>query len=132
MIESGYYPEGTEFSSRAPWNQEDIPEKEFNVFCSQTLSKTSTVQTNRYIPVREREYDDAMGWHMEETEDTSDTDWAEIYHENEHYTPIQLINLFRRILADMLLGTTHSTSYIEHLIEECSDWTEDDVEYIKE
>ena len=50
MRESGYYAPGTEFHPDAPWNQVDNPEKEFDVTCCQTLSKTVSVLTCDYIP----------------------------------------------------------------------------------
>ena len=45
------YPDGLSDSTvGAPWNEESIPEKEFEVTCSQSLSKTVTVWTDNYIP----------------------------------------------------------------------------------
>lgn len=144
MSESGYYPPGAEFDPSAPYNQVDVPEKEFEVTCSQSLSKTVTVTTNNYIPGAsgvDYEPDDeggccAVGWH--DPDDTSDTDWEEEYR-NEHYTPLQLINLFRRYLSDELNailnnpeGKPNKEKFLRHLIEECSDWTEDETEVVEE
>lgn len=38
----------------APFNQSDIPEKDFDVVCSQSLSRAATVTTSNYIPLRSR------------------------------------------------------------------------------
>lgn len=48
MIESGYYPTGTEHDPRAPWNEKDIPEKELEVCVSVTLSKTVKIKVSDY------------------------------------------------------------------------------------
>ena len=139
------YPDGvSDNTPGAPWNEEFIPEKEFEVTCSQSLSKTVTVTTNNYIPGAsgvDYEPDDeggyyASGWH--DPDDTSDTNWEEEY-SNEHYTPLQLINLFKRHLSDELNAILNSTGekpnkerLLRHLIDECSDWTENETEYVED
>jgi hypothetical protein len=137
------YPMGAD-TPDAPWNEPIVPEKEFDVTCSQSLSKTVIVTTNNYIPGAEGvdyEPDDeggycAVGWH--DPDDTSDTDWEEEY-SNEHYTPLQLINLFKRHLSDelnVILNSPEEKSnkekFLRHLIDECSDWTEDETEYVED
>ena len=141
MRESGYFPAGAEFDPSAPYNEPSVPEKEFDVTCCQTLSKTVTVYTGNYTPGAsgvDYEPDDeggytAVGWH--DDDDTSDTNWADEYHENDHYTPQQLIELFKRYLEHMLddkVQVSTSPSQIKHLIEECEDWQEDETEYVEE
>lgn len=146
MHESGYYPPGAEFDPNAPYNQSDIPEEEFEVTCSQSLSRTASVWTNNYIPGAsgvDYEPDDeggcyAVGWH--DDPDTSDTNWAEEYHDNDHYTPIQLIGLYKETLKEQLKSwegmdeipsAKAQIRRIEHLIEECEGWTEDETEYVE-
>ena len=150
MYDNYNYPAGAD-NEMAPWNEESIPEKDFDVTCSQSLSKTVTVTTNNYIPGAEGvdyEPDDeggycAVGWH--DPDDTSDTDWEEEY-SNEHYTPLQLIQKFKEFLEADLEKTNkeiterenHSPirkvrkNLLKHLIEECSDWTEDETEYVED
>ena len=48
MAESGYYPAGAEYDPNAPWNQEDIPEREVEVTVSVTLSKTLKIKVSDY------------------------------------------------------------------------------------
>ena len=48
MAESGYYPAGAEHDPNAPWNQEDIPEREVEVTVSVTLSKTLKIEVSDY------------------------------------------------------------------------------------
>ena len=123
----------------APFNEVEVPERDFDVTCSQTLSRTVTVTTNNYVPGAsgcDYEPDDEGGyatvsWH--DAPDTSDTNWADEYAENEHYTPLQLINLFKRYLEDIRDNSgiaSKAPSYIKHLIEECEGWQEDETEFI--
>ena len=137
---SNYPPGLSDSTPGCPWSEPEIPEKEFDVTCSQSLSKTVTVITNNYIPGAsgvDYEPDDeggycAVGWH--DPDDTSDTNWADEYHDNEHYTPLQLIELFKKHLENELIrmGEVKNERWIKHLIEECSDWTEDDTEYVED
>ena len=145
------YPDGlSDHTVNAPWNDTDIPEKEFDVTISQTLSKDTTVTTNDYIPGAsgvDYEPDDeggycSCGWH--DPDDTSDTNWGKAYRE-EHYTPIQLIKLFKERCELELKSLDNSDTFeltpsfykkkkmeLKHLIEECEGWTEDETEYIEE
>ena len=137
---SNYPPGLSDSTPGAPWNEPEVPEKEFDVTCCQTLSKTTSVLTSNYIPGAsgvDYEPDDeggyyASGWH--DPDDTSDTNWADEYHDNEHYTPLQLIELFKKHLENELIrmGEVKNEKWIKHLIEECSDWTEDDTEYVED
>lgn len=146
MSEADFYPAGAYKDPNAPYNQVDVPEKEFDVTCSQTLSKTVSVWTNNYIPGAEGvdyEPDDeggcyAVGWH--DPDDTSDTDWVEEY-KNDHYTPLELIELYKETLKEQLkswegmddtVSAKTQIRKIEHLIEECSNWTEDEIECVEE
>lgn len=144
------YPDGlSDHTANAPWNDIDIPEKEFDVTISQTLSKDTTVTTNDYTPGAsgvDYEPDDeggycACGWH--DPDDTSDTNWGKAYRE-EHYTPIQLIKLFKERCELELKSLDNSDTFeltpsfykkkkleLKHLIEECEGWTEDETEVIE-
>jgi hypothetical protein len=134
------YPDGLSDSTiGAPWNEESVPEKDFEVTCSQSLSKTVTIWTDNYIPGASGvDYEPdgeggycACGWH--DPDDTSDTNWAEEYHYNDHYTPLQLIGLFKQCLEETLKnGLVFQTPGVtKRLIEECDGWTEDETEYIE-
>ena len=139
MRESGYFPAGAEFDPSAPYNEPVVPDEEFEVTCSQSLSKTVTVTTNNYIPGAsgvDYERDDEGGtyaspWH--DDPDTSDTNWAEEYHSNDYHTPLQLIQLFRQVLEnDLKSGIVFkSPKFTQDLINECEGWIEDETEYIE-
>ena len=49
MYDNYHYPLGAD-TPDAPWNQEEVPDEDFEITCSQSLSKTVTVTTNNYIP----------------------------------------------------------------------------------
>lgn len=48
MTESGYYPPGAEHDPNAPWNQEELTEREIEVTISVTLSKTVKIKVSDY------------------------------------------------------------------------------------
>lgn len=126
---SNYPPMSQSEWDNAPWNQSDPEEKEFKVTVSQTLSKSTTVTTSDYIPggyFPETEWD-IDGYHTvtcHEPDDTSDTDWKKAYN-NEHYTPLGLIQEFKEMLEK---NTPIPETRRKHLINECMNWIEDDLE----
>lgn len=137
---SGYYPAGlTDNTPGCPWSEPIVPEEEFEITCSQSLSRTVTVTTNNYIPGAsgvDCEPDGEGGVytsHWNDDPDTSDTNWAEEYHDNDYHTPLQLIQLLGKILEEDLKNGIHhrSPKYTESLIAECKGWIEDETEYIK-
>lgn len=128
MRESGYYPPGAEFDPRAPWNEREVPERQFDVCISQTLSKSTRVTTNDYVPEVDQDEDGVY-----ESIDTSDTDWKAAYN-NSHYTPLELIGLFKEFLEKHLPDPiVDIKGYRKHksLIKECEDWVEDELEVIE-
>ena len=130
MRESDFYPAGAYNDVNAPYNQSEVPEKEFEIVCSQTLSKTVEVFTDNYVPHVEKEYDDGISF-CHRWDDTSDTDWKEEFHNNDYHTPIQLIGLFKQFLEEQLSNgiAFKSPKYTENLIEECEGWEEDETVY---
>ena len=132
MRESRFYPPGAEFNPDAPYNQRDLDKKEFSITVSQTLSKSTTVSTNDYIPgdiYQESEWD-GDGYCTvthQEPDDTSDTYWKDAY-KMEHDTPLHLISLFKRVLEGDIVLNELPESRKKYLIQECSDWVEDDFE----
>lgn len=126
MIESGYYPPGAEFDPRAPWNEQEVPKRQFDVCVSQTLSKNTKVLTDDYD--------------LEPTEEgctditTSNTNWERVY-EGEHLTPLQLIGEFKDFLTKHLpdpIIDVKGFRRFKHLIDECEGWTEDETEVVED
>jgi hypothetical protein len=137
MFDNYNYPAGAD-NEMAPWNEPIVPDMDFDVTCSQSLSKTAEVITNDYLPgSTEVDYEREPDGSYSSTTyagvpDTSDTDWEEAYHDNDHYTPLQLIELFKRFLDDKITGKNtvpNSTSYLKRIKAECEGWFEDYVDY---
>ena len=106
------------------WNPVD--EKEFNVLCSQTLSRTVPCITNDYTCDEEIDEDGNV---VQVNVDTSETNWEDVYAENDYRTPIQLISLFRNYLSNELTGNppvSKAPSFLEHLMRDCNEWIEDE------
>ena len=122
------YPWGSD-TPDAPWNRVETPEREFNVTVSQTLSKNTTVLTDQYT---ESEVYLDPGYAMET--DTSEVNWNEEYHANDHYSPEQLIGHLKTFLTEQLnQGIVYkSPAFTKHLIEECEGWTEDEFEVVED
>jgi hypothetical protein len=134
------YPPGAAHDPSAPYNQVDVPEKDFDVTCSQSLSRTAVVTTNNYTPGAsgvDYEPDDeggccACGW--QDDDDTSDTNWSQEY-EKEHLTPIELIKKFKSLLLDIDSPELRMNPCFQHkqyYISECEGWKDDETEYIVE
>lgn len=127
MRESGYYPPGAEFDPMAPWNQIDVPERDFDITCCQVLSKNVTVTTDNYNMYFD---DEDRQNHF----DFSDTDWQAAFHENDYHTPEQLILLFKQCLEGNLSHgiVFKSPAFTKQIIKECADWTVDETEFVED
>lgn len=142
-MESGYYPPGAEHDPNAPYNQPgDPPEVEVNVMCSQTLSRTVTCETCDYNPgYIDRDEDGPY----REPDDFSDTNWDEVYR-SEHKTPLELIETLKEMCEQQLdelietpiadlkhsLEMRKKIKHLKDLIDDCSGWTEDDIEIMQD
>lgn len=132
MRDSDYYPAGAYSDPSAPYNQVEVPERDFCVTISQSLSKSTIVTTNDYIPCVEEGCDDGVGYH-DEWADTSDTDWKKVYSDCS-MTPLDIIKACESLAKQLLeQGVTCVGPYnMESLIEECQDWDEDELEVVED
>ena len=128
MYDNYNYPLGAD-TPYAPWNEQEVHKRQFDVCISQTLSKNTKVTTNDYVPEVDQDKDGVY-----ESTDTSDTDWKEAY-KNEHLTPLQLIGKFKdfltKYLPDPIIDVKEFRRF-KHLINECEGWTEDETEVVEE
>lgn len=126
MRDSDFYPMGAYLDASAPYNEVEIPEKEFEVAISQTLSKSTSIWTNQYQP----EYDEETG-HTDA--DTTYTDWKKAY-QDVAMTPLEIINVAEKIAKALMEEgkTIFAGVYLKDLVEECQDWQDDDYEVIEE
>lgn len=127
MRDRDYYPAGAYDDPNAPYNEVSVPEEDFDVVISQTLSKTTTVTTDSYNP-----YFDEEDGHV--YADTENTNWSEEYSRNDHYTPLELIELFKKHLEAELAKAedAREKEKLQDLIDECSGWEEDDIEIFED
>lgn len=130
MHDNYNYPPGAD-NEYAPWNIEDNPSTEFEVTISQTISKTTIVSTNDYIKggyFAEREWDGDGYCTLTcvEPDDTSNTDWEKAYREY-NKTPLELIKLLKDILEGKIDIDSINKPSKEILIEDCSNWVEDEL-----
>lgn len=130
------YPWGAD-TDDAPWNQVDVPEKEFEIQVSQTLVKTCDVITNKYIPGPsgvDYDSDDEGGCIQigyQEPDDTSDVDWEKEY-KDQHYTILELLAELENMAKKELESISPKSSRgreLKNIIEECQGWELDDSEY---
>jgi hypothetical protein len=124
MKESGNFPMGAAEDPAAPYREETIPELKFDVTISQTLSKTVTVKTDDYIPVKVG--NPCVRIHP----DTTNTDWRQAY-ENEHFKIQDLLQELKEYAkSDLAMSgvNTNKGKYLKKLIEACDNWIEDDYE----
>lgn len=120
------YPPGAENDPSAPWNEVSVPEREFDITISQTLSKTVTITTDNYIPEVDYETGDLYT-------NTSETDWYEVY-ENEHYTIPELLEHLQVFAKKELENVSPNSGIgreLQNIISACKDWIVDDycIEY---
>lgn len=87
MSASGYYPAGAYNDPRAPYNQPETEEEDFDMYLTYTISTDVKFSTERY----ERDFD-GYTYPTEPVED-----WKA-----EHYTPCQLINELKGYLEKHL------------------------------
>ena len=125
-------PPGAANDPSAPYNEVEVPEREFDVTISISLSRTVQCYTNKYIP----EIDEENG-HL--YVDTSDTHWSEVYGDN-HYTIPQLLEKLKEYVQkdlenihEVAESQHHNEAFLkrklEHLLEECDDWIVNEEDY---
>lgn len=140
MSAADYFPTGAYNDKNAPYNEESVPEMDFKVTVSQTLSKTVTVSTNDYIPGAsgvDYETDDeghSYAVPYQEDPDTSDTDWKAVFENCEFKIQDLLNELKRYVLSDLSMTgpNTGKGRYLRQLLEACDGWVEDDYEVSKD
>ena len=123
---SGYYPAGlTDSTPGCPWSEPVIPEKEFDVLVSQTLSRDASIYTDDYCP----EFDEETGRTYANTEET---DWKKAY-QDVAMTPLEIIGAAEKIAKALLeQGQTRVGGvYLKGLIEDCEGWAEDEMEVME-
>ena len=130
------YPPGAEHDPNAPYNQPEHPEADVDVCISQTLSKSKVCCTTDFIPgcrYAEKSYEDGelTVETVEEPNDFSDTDFAQVAEDNEFFTPLRIIEEFKSLLLTLQYKKKVSDYYIRKWLEQCEGWTDDETEVIQ-
>lgn len=140
MIESGFYAPGTEFDKNSLWNEVEYPEEEFNVTIVETLSKDVTIFTSDYNLEVDCDEDGCY-----RNCDISDTSWKEEY-KKQGCTAIETLIAVKTYLEEVRLEqlielsrcrslTTEEQKelrVVKDLIEQCSDWKQEEIEFCPE
>lgn len=129
---SNYPPGVTDKDFYDPDYREEI---KVDVFISYTLSKETEISTTDYEPEEWEDYDfDGVEWahHGGVDYKFDDTNFQKEYN-NQHLTPLELIQKFKDFLTENMPDEKNAKKYKEYkyLIEECSDWSEDEIEVMK-
>lgn len=114
-----YYPAGAYNDPNAPYNEVEVPEKDFDIDVEFVMRKSVTVTTNDYVP----SYPDEEGY--VEPADTSDTNWENAYDNSGHYTiPEMLEELKQYVLEDMKTCSPNTCkgASLKRLLESCEGW----------
>ena len=114
---SDYFPAGAYYDPNAPYNEEVVQEREFEVNVTYTLAKDNvSVITNDYVP----EYEDEDGYIMC---DTQDTDWEEAY-KGQHSTVLQMLDLLKEYVSKELSNdvTASRKRFLQRVLEDCDGW----------
>lgn len=120
MTEADFYPSGAYNDPNAPYNEQIIPKRDFDVRVTQSLVKDTTIFTDQYKP----EYDEENGHTYTNTDDT---DWKDAY-EEVSFTPIMLIDVCKKIAQWAIdNGTKRIDSvWLPSVVKECDGWEVDE------
>lgn len=122
--ESDYYPAGAYYDPNAPYNEEFVQERDFEVNVTYTLAKDNIgVMTNDYVP----EYDEEDG---STTYNTKYTDWEAAY-EEQHYSVLQMLDLLKEYVSKELSNdvTASRKRFLQRVLEDCDGWELVESEY---
>lgn len=118
MRESDYYPAGAYNDPSAPFNEPVIPERDFDVEVTITMSKVVTVTTNNYQP----EYDEEDGHTYANTENT---EWDKAFADSGHFTIAELLEELKGYVVEDMKTCAPNTGkglHLRRLLLACEDW----------
>ena len=119
------YPLGADNSS-APWNQVENSEIERDCEVTETITRKITLSTADYVA--EEDWDNEFGKCV--SVDTSDTDWAGEY-SNQEYTVLELIDKLKAYVEEDIKNTSPNSSNgkeLQRLLSACDGWEQVDLE----
>lgn len=117
---SANVPMGAEYDSMTPWKEIENKEVERECVVTETISRTVSLSTTDYVA--EGDWDDEFGKCV--SADTSDTDWAGEY-SNQEYTVLELIDKLKAYVEEDVKNTSPNTSKgreLQRLLSACNGW----------
>lgn len=117
MYDNYNYPPGAD-TPDAPWNEPVIPERDFDVEVTITMSKVVTVTTDDYTP----EYDDEDGNTYANTENT---EWDKAFENSGHFTIAELLEELKGYVVEDMKTCAPNTgkgAHLQRLLLACEDW----------
>lgn len=112
------YPPGAAHDPSAPYNEPVIPERDFDVEVTITMSKVVTITTDNYVP----EYDDEDGHTYANTENT---EWDKEFENSGHFTIADLIEELKGYVVEDMKTCAPNTgkgAHLQRLLLACEDW----------
>lgn len=104
----------------APWNDKENSVIERDCEVTETISRKVSLSTADYVA--EEDWDDDFGKCV--SEDTSDTNWAEEY-SNQEYTVLELIAKLKEYVEEDIKNTSPNTGKgreLQRLLMACDSW----------
>lgn len=125
MRDRDYFPAGAYNDPNAPYNQCDVPDRDFEVNVSVTIHKDFVpVTTNDYNP----EMDEEDGRCYANTEDT---DWDKAY-TTQHNSIVDMLAKLKQYvekdIEEYKKQGKRVPSVLTDLLEDCSDWTDEEID----
>lgn len=112
------YPPGAAHDPNAPYNEPLIPERDFDVEVTITMSKVVTITTDNYVP----ECDDEDGSMYANTENT---EWDKEFENSGHFTIADLIEELKGYVVEDMKTCAPNTgkgAHLQRLLLACEDW----------
>ena len=141
MTESGYYPEGAEFDSNAPWNEKTPKKVKVDVSISYSMSKNCTIPVANYIAEEwedaERDIDGTICTIGGLDYDFSQTNFKEEFDNSGELGIPELLNILRDEASKYIIDadSKHNTRLRNKWIkikEACENWTVDEMEVVED
>lgn len=121
------YPPGAENDPNAPYNEPEMEEVEICV--RQTLTKEDVIEVRPAYSHVEYEYDPVEDRYVGTTITEHDDD-LEVHYENQHLTPIEIIDKCKLIVQELRKEGRdyYAHSYLPGLLYECENWDVEETE----
>lgn len=119
----------SQFNS-APWNDKENSVIEKDCEVTETITRRVTLFTTDYVA--EEDWDDELGKCV--SADTSDTDWAGEY-SNQEYTVLELIDKLKAYVEEDIKNTLPNTGKcreLQRLLSTCNGWEQVELEVEEE